>query len=600
VSRLGDAIGRRPREIDDVEPPADDVGAGSAPDGFERLFVYGLLLVGTIGVCYYVYRFGRNVPFWDDWELVPGLVGAERADLAWLWRQHNEHRYPVTGLVILAVWRFFGDLRFVMLATNLVLSALALLFVRAARAVRGRTSYTDAFFPLVFLSWGHYENMIFTAQMFFVVPVALASAVMAVAARDRWRGHAWQIVGVVACLVLLPLHGAMGIVLVLPAALWSAVAGAERWRSRDATGRRDARLLVGGAAAACLLVGLYFVGFHSTSYHPPSPSLVASGRVMLEVLSIAVGGAGQTVWPLSGVGVAVLLVTSVALALATAFVRPEVRLRALGVGLGAASFGALAAAIGHGRAGLADAAGFSDRYAVFTTPILCGAYLAFALFAHADLARFVRVALFAVACALLLPNYREGKAYGFDRAARADIVVNDAKRGIPPEIIAARAVDKVYPDRAILAARLELLRAARASAFRDVEPQVAQCNSREAVALEVLGTHDLEWSGAAGRADGPDPYVVFVLPSPRYVCAVEVTFSLEKGTTAPATLQAFWMNSAANDFTGSERNETLSVTSGPETQTVAFPVYDTVDRFRLDPDTAPATFTVSEVVLYEP
>src|SRR6185436_19708431 len=97
------------------------------------------------------------------------------------------------------------------------------------------------------------------------------------------------------------------------------------------------------------VVGLYFVGYQSTRFHPPSPGLGASVKTTLAVLSVAVGEAGSALWPFSGIGVAVLLVAGIALGLVVAITRPAERVRALGLTIVLGSFGLLAAAIGHGR-----------------------------------------------------------------------------------------------------------------------------------------------------------------------------------------------------------------------------------------------------------
>src|SRR5207248_1941283 len=58
------------------------------------------LLAGVMALAllFFVYRHGDNVPYFDDWRIVPVLTGHEPITLRWLWSQHNEHRMPIQKL----------------------------------------------------------------------------------------------------------------------------------------------------------------------------------------------------------------------------------------------------------------------------------------------------------------------------------------------------------------------------------------------------------------------------------------------------------------------------------------------------------------------
>lgn len=100
--------------------------------------------------------FGSNVPYWDDWDMVPVLTGEQPVTLSYLWSQHNEHRLLLPRLALLGLLRLTGwDFRSGMVANVLLLGLLALGMIATARRVRGRMIYGDAFFPVVLLHWGH-------------------------------------------------------------------------------------------------------------------------------------------------------------------------------------------------------------------------------------------------------------------------------------------------------------------------------------------------------------------------------------------------------------------------------------------------------------
>src|SRR5262245_41120890 len=114
--------------------------------------VWVTMLVGTLA---FVDRYGSNVPSWDGWDMVPTLTGHQPVTVDWLWSQHNEHRVPVPRLLLLGLHRMTGiNFRTPMFFNVLVTGALALGMILVARRLRGSASYTDAFFPLIFLHWG--------------------------------------------------------------------------------------------------------------------------------------------------------------------------------------------------------------------------------------------------------------------------------------------------------------------------------------------------------------------------------------------------------------------------------------------------------------
>ena len=89
-------------------------------------------------------RFSVDVPFWDQWELVPRLqhLYAGTITLDDLWQQHNEHRkvFPILWMLVLAGlsdWNVHLEI-----ATNVALGAgMFLIYARyLATAWTGRGS----------------------------------------------------------------------------------------------------------------------------------------------------------------------------------------------------------------------------------------------------------------------------------------------------------------------------------------------------------------------------------------------------------------------------------------------------------------------------
>ena len=77
-------------------------------------FVPGLVVWTTwafmlAAALWFVMTCGKNVPFMDDWEIVPALSGAQPITANWLWSQHNEHRIPLPRLLLLGLFSVSGN-----------------------------------------------------------------------------------------------------------------------------------------------------------------------------------------------------------------------------------------------------------------------------------------------------------------------------------------------------------------------------------------------------------------------------------------------------------------------------------------------------------
>src|SRR5262249_11804164 len=97
------------------------------------LVVWGLWGLPTAFALAFVGVYGVNVPYWDDWDMVPVRTGRQPLTLDWLWAQHNEHRIPLPKLLYVALARGCGDLRAGMVFNVLCLAAVAAGLILAVR-----------------------------------------------------------------------------------------------------------------------------------------------------------------------------------------------------------------------------------------------------------------------------------------------------------------------------------------------------------------------------------------------------------------------------------------------------------------------------------
>lgn len=568
-------------------PEADD-------DVAERLFVIATWLAMTVALAWFVGSYGRNLAYMEDWDLVPVLAGHRAFGVGWLLEQTVEHRYVLAKALLYPIWLASGgDFRSSMAVDAALLAALALGFILVARALRGRTAFADAFFPLVLLHWGHAETLVFFLQICFVLPVVLVSGAALLIATRAWERSRLATVALAGAIALLPLNGAMGLLLAPPLAVWAVYAAWAR--------RRGAAWLAVASAATALLSALYFVGYRAAAF-PRTVARTPTGTISttLEALSIAVGPAGAPLWPVSG-ALALAVGLAAAYFLARAIVRrPEDRTRAAGLGAALAATGLLAAGIGFGRAIGGPGAGFSARYALLLAPMLCFAFVAAVLYAGPRAGRFLQVALFAFACAAVGPNLEAGLEYGRFRASLADALQADLDAGLPPEVLAQRYAAKIYPPEALLAERLEMLRAARLGPYRNApEPSIVAGGPfrQTPVPISVAGAHEVTIDGGVVRGTGADPYVIYSLPGSTFVYGVRLRYSVSNDAGVPPEGYLFWRRSGETDFDGPRNGSPLDVVAPPGERVETVWVYDVIDTIRIDPDVRPCELRLSEIVL---
>lgn len=468
--------------------------------GLVVLGVWALLLGAHLA---FVARFGVNLPLWDDWsEVVPVLLGEQPITLTYLWSQHNEHRILVPRLLQPALTRLAGDDFRAGMFFNVVLSGvLALALILVARRLRGRLSCADAFFPLVLLHWGHHGNTLRGDTTGNVLATALACAVLGVIVCHR-RALSLRVgVAVGLCLLLLPLCGANGLAFVPALALWLGHAGASRWRSAEPGGKQAGLVLLTLAVAALLLCGLYFLDYHHPGHHAPSPGPRSSLRTGLEFLAAGWGRPAEWLWPFSGALTLGLLLASAGLLIVRGRQQPGERSRVLGLLLFFGAIGSLAVAVGQGRASFGPFMGFSARYMLLATPVLCGVYFAWELYGPGATRRWAPMGLAVLALLLLWPNAEEGLHLARAQHKQARAFTREMRNGVPPDALARRYAHFLHPDPALLAVQLQQLMDAGIGPFRLQEsPRSSASSTRSRTA--VIGSSESAGAGPSPISTG--------------------------------------------------------------------------------------------------
>jgi hypothetical protein len=385
-----------------AEPAGQAEPRPETRNGWAVLFVLAVWAGMLLAAVWFVGTYSTSVPFWpDEWEHTPILSGNPPFTISWLWQPWLEHRMPLPKLLWFGLLKITdGDFRAVMFGNALALGALALGLILAARKLRGWTSCTDAFFPLVLLHWGHWENLLWAWQIQFIASTVLAGALLMIIVRSG-APRGWLSTFLAgACLILLALCGANGLVLVPGLAGWLIYSGIlRRRRSAGWAGTRDALLACAFAAAALAIVVLYVIAYKKPAERPPGHGL----RETLTGATQFLGGAiGQPWQPYSGFGIVALLLVSVAWLVFAGCRLPYERLRALGLFLFLAGLAGLALGIGWSRQEI------YSRYVTLAAPALCCVYFIAGIYGGRVFAAWTQIGLLALLTAALPFNLQYG------------------------------------------------------------------------------------------------------------------------------------------------------------------------------------------------
>ena len=253
-------------------------------------------------------RFVVNVPFWDEWEMIPLLESARRGQLSIdaLWAQHNEHRIMLPRLVWLAIAEVFGWNEPAMVAFNIVtafgtLIVLALLIRRTVgRVAPAAANWVLLVASFLTFSFAQWENWTWGWQATIFLNVFAVT--LAVWLLSRWNGRWAGLLAPIAASVVGALSFGAGLVFLalLPAAVLLAPGERTRWTRVAQT------LVVGAIVVICAAV--YLTGWHHPSYHPSVGTCLAEpasfARYVLAYLGAGIGAQGArsaVTWGAAGI-----------------------------------------------------------------------------------------------------------------------------------------------------------------------------------------------------------------------------------------------------------------------------------------------------------
>ena len=411
------------------------------PRGLGAVFAWSVWAVMLVVALIAIARYGPEIPRAEDWLLVPPLTGHAPSIGAWLWEQNSEHRVPLPQLAYLALLKATGgDFRAGMVFDTLALAGLAAAMMLVARRLRGRTGYVDALFPVVFLHLGHWDNLVWSWQIQFVLSTLIAGTFLLIVV--MWAGALTPLRAGLAglCLVALPLCGANGLALVPALAAWFGYAALHAWKMRrERTSRTTALLLSAAVTGAAVIMAAYFVGYERATWYPDSPGIAASLRIAAQFLAMAFGPGVAVSWrTLVVLTLALIAATILVLALGVRGSSAQRRQGVLGLLCFVAAIVLLAVALAWGRGGRVATSGLSRRYALLAVPLLAAIFFAWELYGPRRWATRVQATLLLISLALVPSNTAAGLAARDWVEAGMSAVRRDIATGMPRPLLAER------------------------------------------------------------------------------------------------------------------------------------------------------------------
>jgi hypothetical protein len=506
------------------------VGPDRRTDFWPTLFAGAVWLACVGAALSFVGSYGANLPWADDFEIVPQLTGRRPVTAGWLWSQHNEHRIAVPRLVLLALFRLTGgDFRGGMYFTVAVPAGVSLAMVLAARRLQGGTRYWDAFFPLAALHGGQAENLLWCWQVQFSASVLFVSLALLAVVREPSPRSPAVLLTAGLCAVALPLCGANGLAFAPPLALWLLACALPPGLTCPPPGRAARAAAVFLALASLALTGAYFLGYtppdHGSPAVPPGPLEVSAALARFLSTGLGAGSAG---WPVRAGCAAALLFGGLAVLAGVWRRSPEERPRAAGLAAVLAGYAALALGVAWGRAALGPEATLAGRYSTLAVPAFCAVYFVWVLYPRPGRFPFARAGQFALALAVFALSAVDGVRYARAILPFSRSVTDDLRAGLPRELLARRHPGLYPPDVNALAEFLGMLRDAGVGDFRSLPPD--------------RRLRRVSWT--SGEVTRDVPHGLVRLGRPRRVYAVEVR-ARYIGPKAAADLTVTWSPGAA-------------------------------------------------------
>lgn len=568
----------------------------------ERAVLIGWALLTLLSL-YAAVRFSTPMPYLDDWMNLTPVIAGKQPTVAWLMERHSDHRVTAVRLVMAAVLKLTGNriesFIYLMVAIR---SLLALMLIRTARRIRGRTRLSDLFFPLLWLNWGHTESLFWASMLGFLMPVGLMGVVLGVATTSAQRITVRDGAAAAVCLMVLPLCGGQGVIVTGALCLWWLYVFLFARDCLPASPSGRALLLILFALTLPAL-GTYLlkIGPSQAGYVAPAASLSVMVRTAFQFLATGMAPNLVERWYVPAAVTLLCMAVGIGFAARTWNRAPATRPALVGLLCFVAVGLAFVFAVGVKRAALMHNAGLDPRYTEYMAITLSALYLLHLLSPDrgAKPMPAIYCALLAVFSALSLKSSLVRlSAYHSELTG----MQQDLAAGTPLYRCAERYNDLVvlgfidFPQ-----AALELKRAGFAP-FAGAQPDPP---FRETpVPEEWISRNGLARSSGLWQAADESAALRIRLPDRRRLVGVRFRFRQTDPATATGRWIVYWKRSdqpqfVAHDGPNRQFAQYHTFNAGPELQTRTVYMDDDVDEIELQPADRPTAFEMPEITLLQ-
>jgi hypothetical protein len=233
-----------------------------------------LVMVGCIVPVFfafnYVFRFGVNVVFWDEWEIVPFFkdMYTGRLTVASLFSQHNEHRIFFPRLIMLGLGHLtaYDTVALMFTSWGLLVATTAALAYQHLQ-LYGRTLWSLALFcpiPWIVFTLRQADNLLWGWQMQIIL--CLTSFVIACVLLQHPERTPWRFAVAAGCAIISAYSFSTGL-LAWPSLLIYLLC---HHRTRSARAAKGYFLKLAGvwAGIGAVVWALYLNGYTKPAYHP--------------------------------------------------------------------------------------------------------------------------------------------------------------------------------------------------------------------------------------------------------------------------------------------------------------------------------------------
>lgn len=545
----------------------------------QTVFVWGILVMMTLMMLWFLSCYSCPVPYVDAW-IIAVDASAENWSWNWLWEQQNEHRYPLVKGLAWICYHIYGSMQPLSVLSVLVCSVTSAAFFLTARQLRGGTNWTDAVFPMIFLNGSHIENILWTHQLFFVAAGCLACGsglyLMTKPELHRWPSSLFAALA----LLLLPLHGVMGLAFAPFLGIgffWHGwVVFRQNPQNRIAWLNMTVPFLT---ALICLLYVL--IDFHIPGGHQDNLALDITlwqrGKVILDCAAIGMGAMGNRMPGLIGQGLLVLAILTLGGIVFQWRKKQLSGTETLSFLLILAAMWSLPLAIGIGRGVMGGAA---PRYTILAVPLIAFHILLWIrlgtvpTISHARsliyrFSQLVQMSFFTFFCAFLMYHASMAIEYGKERMNHYHALMTDIQHALPLEAIVGRGWSYWCWNEGDFARFLKQMQ----------ENGIAPFDTISSIGLsevEEISLPQKSWSSSI-----PMSIPLEIPGGKRHVDAIRLTFELTSGSWRSDT--AIYWDSPSVAFPNVQKNQ-IKMGTGPFFGELTVWIDSEVSRLELVPD----------------